>query len=109
MPLQAVLRPFANGEKFWKMQPTKNDFVVVYFPAATNHDEKGRRIGPMHDSDRQRMELALASRHVKVPVRRGASRRPRRKVTSRHTGKSTAFQSYSRAQGVIVPPTQIVQ
>ena len=57
MPLQPVLRPFADDEEFGEMQPAKNYLVVVYFPAAADHDEHGERIDPMHDPDRGRVEF----------------------------------------------------
>ena len=58
MPLQPVLRPFPDGEILGEMQPAENDFVVVDFPAAADHDENGNRIDPMHDPQRKRMKLA---------------------------------------------------
>ncbi|MFZ0352386.1 MAG: hypothetical protein WAM12_01815, partial [Pseudolabrys sp.] len=58
MPLQTVLRPHPNCEILGEMQPAENDFVIVYFPAAADHDENGNRIDPMHEPQRKRMQLA---------------------------------------------------
>ena len=63
VPLQPVLRPFADGEVFGEMQPTEDDLVVVNLPAAADHDENGDRVGPVHDAQRQRMKLARVKRH----------------------------------------------
>jgi hypothetical protein len=41
--------PFANHQKVGEMQPAEQNIVVVNPPAATDHDENGRRIDPMHD------------------------------------------------------------
>src|SRR5580658_2334866 len=52
MPLQAVLRPYANHDGVGKMQPAENYIVVIDLPAAADHDENGDRIDPMHDAQR---------------------------------------------------------
>jgi hypothetical protein len=56
MPLQPVLRPFADHDGVGKTQEGKQNVVVVDLPAATDHDENGDRIDPMHDAQRQRMQ-----------------------------------------------------
>ena len=65
MPLQAMLGPVADGDGVGKMQPAEDHLVIVDFPAAADHHDHGRRIDPMHDTDRQRMEF--------LRVRRGGS------------------------------------
>ena len=59
MPLQAVLRPFADHDHIGEMQPAKDHIVVVDLPSAADHDENGERVDPMHDAHRQRMQPAL--------------------------------------------------
>ena len=49
VPLQAVLRPFANHQKVGKMQSAEQNIVVVNPVAAADHAENGRCIDPMHD------------------------------------------------------------
>src|SRR6516162_1856832 len=46
MPLQPVLRPFADHDAVRKAQETENDVVVVDLPAAADHDEDRERIDP---------------------------------------------------------------
>ena len=59
VPLQAVLRPFADHEAVGKMQKAEDHVVVIDFPAAADHDENGDGIDPMHDAKRQRMQAVL--------------------------------------------------
>ena len=58
MPLQPVLRPFADDEAVGKMQQAEDHVVVIDLPAAADHDEYRHRIDPMHDAKRQRVEAA---------------------------------------------------
>ena len=58
MPLQPVLRPFADHDGIGKPQKAEQNVVVVDLPAAADHDEDRERIDPMHDPQRQRMQAA---------------------------------------------------
>src|SRR4051794_25252244 len=58
MPLQGVLGPDPDHHPLRKMQPAEQYFVVVDFPAAADQDDNGCRVDPMHDAQRQRMQLA---------------------------------------------------
>ncbi len=64
VPLQPVLRPFADGQKVGEMQPAENHVVVINLPAAADHDENRDRVDPMHDAKRQRMQLPFFGRDV---------------------------------------------
>jgi hypothetical protein len=41
VPLQAVLRPFANHQKVGKMQPAEQNIVALNPPATADHAENG--------------------------------------------------------------------
>src|SRR5262249_56741697 len=56
MPLQPVLRPFADHDGIGKPQKAEQNVVVIDLPAAADHDENGDSIDPMHDAERQWME-----------------------------------------------------
>src|SRR5215469_5909579 len=58
MPLQPVLRPFADHDGVGKAQEAEKNVVVVNLPAAPDHDENGGGVDPMHDPQRQRMQPA---------------------------------------------------
>ncbi len=62
MPLEAMLGVFPDCDAFRKMQPPKNNVVIVDLPAAADHDEHRDGINPMHDPDRQRMKDLLHSK-----------------------------------------------
>src|SRR6516162_7993855 len=62
MPLQSVLRPFANHDGIGKAQKAKQDVVVVNLPAAADHDEDRERIDPMHDAHWPWMQAAWCGR-----------------------------------------------
>jgi len=62
VPLQAVLRPFANHQEVGKMQPAEKNIIVINPPAATDHDENRQRVDPMHDAQGQRMKEPLLAR-----------------------------------------------
>jgi hypothetical protein len=55
VPLQAVLRPFADHDGIGKAQKAEQNVVVVDLPTAADHDEDGNRIDPVHDAERQWM------------------------------------------------------
>lgn len=74
MPLQPVLRPFADGQVLGEMQPAEDDLVVVDLPAAADHDENGDGIGPVHDAQRQRMKFSDGLCH-RTKCERGISSR----------------------------------
>jgi hypothetical protein len=50
VPLQAVLRPFADHQKFGELQPAEQYIVIVNPPAAADHDENRDCVDPMHDA-----------------------------------------------------------
>ena len=56
MPLQAVLRPFAERDRIGKPQPAENNVVVINLPSAHDHDDHGECIDPVHDAHRQGMK-----------------------------------------------------
>src|SRR6516165_889515 len=58
MPLQPVLRPFADHDGIGKPQKAEQNVVVVNLPAAADHDENGGGVDPMHDPQGQRMQAA---------------------------------------------------
>src|ERR1700741_3580099 len=58
MPLQPVLRPFADHDDIGKPKKAEKDVIVVDLPAAADHDENGNRIDPMHDAERQWMHAS---------------------------------------------------
>src|SRR5262249_44334529 len=62
MPLQPVLRPFADHAGIGKTQKAEQNVVVVDLPAAADHDEDRQRIDPMHDAHRHWMEPARCGR-----------------------------------------------
>ena len=59
MPLEAMLGEFPDGDAFRKMQPSKNNVIIVDLPAATDHDEHRDGINPVRDPDRRRMKNLL--------------------------------------------------
>jgi hypothetical protein len=56
MPLQCALRLAADRDPVRKMQPAEQDFVVINFPSAADHDDHRKRVDPMHDAHRQWMQ-----------------------------------------------------
>src|ERR1700751_1482174 len=62
MPLQSVLRPFADHDGIGKTQKAEQNVVVVDLPAAADHDEDRQRIDPVHDAHWQRMQAARCNR-----------------------------------------------
>src|SRR6516162_1021205 len=49
MPLQTVLRPFAERDGIGKPYPAENHVVVINLPTAHDHYDHGGGIDPMHD------------------------------------------------------------
>src|SRR5262245_46775938 len=58
MPLQSVLRPFADHDGIGKAQKAEQNVVVIDLPAAADHDEDRQRIDPVHDAHRQWMHAS---------------------------------------------------
>ena len=56
MPVQAPCRPVAEAQILVECQTAYDDVIVVDPPTRGNHDEHCDGIGPMHDSDGQRVQ-----------------------------------------------------
>jgi hypothetical protein len=66
MALEAVLRPAPKREAIRKNATTRKLRRRYKFPTATDHDEDGDGVDPIHDPHRQRMQPPSMTNRFRV-------------------------------------------